>query len=462
MAQAAAVRQVPVSMPMQWISVDTTSVPFSAATQAMPVYYQPAPAHALQQATTACLPFSQSPRHAGLRMPAVVKREVSSAPAVASGQTPLNRVTLRNAGRKVISMTVGQGVVATKRTCAAQPVTRQGCRDTRSRTSLADFVNGPYFVVASFAGLADLRSLDATCTQIRTLNCMENGPYFLLGQRLHYGLELDRDGLFDRPLPGWGYSIYDRANPHRSKAPRKDWKLRLGKFQQDMRSFCAPFEGREIRTVDQPDEIAYFQCRLCSDMLKRRPDVGRWIEVDVLANPNNLSLALVDFEEGGCSSVTFSPDTGAVIRETKVQESPRKVEGAYIQTLPVVATDGRPFHGSIGLYLAGEQISFFRRTAEAETAPGAKVQYGPWETTGFISDLGWAEGTRLTPCIAFRDNGAYHVRIVSVGSQEPPMNPAKQSSAVPYEPDTAWNNFDWEGDNVGDDEEGDDGDATGP
>ena len=29
--------------------------------------------------------------------------------------------------------------------------------------------------------------------------------------------------------------------------------------------------------------------------------------------------------QGGKSSVTFSPDTGAVIKETKIQENPRKV-----------------------------------------------------------------------------------------------------------------------------------------
>merc|ERR1719409_836191 len=106
-----------------------------------------------------------------------------------------------------------------------------------------------------------------------------------------------------------------RSRSSRSKAARKDWKLRLAKYHKDLLTFSAPFSGREIVNVDQPDEIAYFQVRLCSDLLKKRPEVGHWIEVDVVSNPNNLSLALVDFEEGGCSSVTFNPDTGAVIKE---------------------------------------------------------------------------------------------------------------------------------------------------
>ena len=64
--------------------------------------------------------------------------------------------------------------------------------------------------------------------------------------------------------------------------------------------------------------------------------------------------------------------------------------------------------------------------------PADRTEMGPWETTGFVSDLDWAEaesraelwlfgwqlacgtaalgqGRRLTPCLAFRDEGAYRV-----------------------------------------------------
>jgi hypothetical protein len=221
----------------------------------------------------------------------------------------------------------------------------------------------------------------------------------------------------------------------------------MGLFTQGVQSFAPPFHGKEITTIDQPDEIAYFRCRLCSDILDHPSAPGRYVEVEVLVNPNNLSMAVVDFEEGGSSSVTFSPDTGAVIRESKVQESPRKVEGAYIQTLPVV-TSGKPFHGTMGLYLCGGRLAFYRRCAEPASQDGQKPKLGPWETTGYVTDLSWAEGTRLTPCLAFRDNGNYHVRIVTVGS-EPPIRPDHPVSGVPYQGDTAWSRFDWEGvDNV--------------
>jgi hypothetical protein len=104
-------------------------------------------------------------------------------------------------------------------------------------------------------------------------------------------------------------------------------------FCQEVPVFAPPFDGAEIRKAVRPDEVAYFQCRLRTDMLDGPNSQGVYLEVEVLQNPDNLSMAVVDFEAGGCSSVTFSPNTGAVIRERKVREAPRKVEGAYVQPL---------------------------------------------------------------------------------------------------------------------------------
>eukprot|EP00933_Yihiella_yeosuensis_P078275 TRINITY_DN89572_c0_g1_i1.p1 TRINITY_DN89572_c0_g1~~TRINITY_DN89572_c0_g1_i1.p1 ORF type:complete len:220 (+),score=37.20 TRINITY_DN89572_c0_g1_i1:38-661(+) len=202
-------------------------------------------------------------------------------------------------------------------------------------------------------------------------------------------------------------------------------------------------------------------------------------------------MAVVDFEAGGCSSVTFSPDTGAVIRERKVREAPRKVEGAYIQPLPTVPPS-RPFHGFMGLYLHRGRLAFFRRceqeraegqpptptTAASDTSisspsqdsamsnsPPARAprpsfrsrrgdlgkqqpEFAPWETTGFVSDLEWAEGRRLTPCLAFRDEGDYRVRVVAVGAT-PPISAEKAATTGSERTTTAaggssWSGFDWE------------------
>merc|ERR1719253_1362384 len=152
------------------------------------------------------------------------------------------------------------------------------------------------------------------------------------------------------------------------KLARIDWKSRFRRFCAEVPTFCAPFHGPQITSVAHPDEVAYFRCRLCTDILDEGCEHGVYLEVEVCLNPDNLSMAVVDFEAGGCSSVTFSPDTGAVIRERKVREAPRKVEGAYIQPLPTVPP-GRRFHGLMGLYLHRGRIAFFRRCMGGLTEP---------------------------------------------------------------------------------------------
>jgi hypothetical protein len=188
------------------------------------------------------------------------------------------------------------------------------------------------------------------------------------------------------------------------------------------------------------------------------------LEVEVLENPDNLSMAIVDFEAGGCSSLTFSPDTGAVIREQKVRESPRKVEGAYIQPLPTLPPGDR-FQGLLGFFLQKGRMAFFRRFSggsaampvntpshhvsgdgqgpeEAEDEARA-AKAGLWETTGFISDLAWATGRWLTPCLAFRSEGAYQVRITQIGGPPPISLQAPSAQALK---DLGWNSLDWEAD----------------
>jgi hypothetical protein len=230
-------------------------------------------------------------------------------------------------------------------------------------------------------------------------------------------MELERDGVFE----------LERGRKH----ARVDWKGRYARFRTEVPAFRPPF-GTAIGTVMNPDEVAYSRCRLRTDLLTESMEHGVYIEVEVLTNPDNLSLAVVDFEAaGGRSSVTFSPDTGAVIRERKVREAPRKVEGAYIQPLSTTPAGSR-FEGSIALYLHRGHLAFFRRCAR-------ESELGPWESTGFISDLTWAEGKRITPCLAFRDEGDYQVRVARVGS-EPPLSPERTSVAY----DESWSGLDWE------------------
>lgn len=284
----------------------------------------------------------------------------------------------------------------------------------------------PYFAVVELLDVSSLCLLDATNRTVNEMNRSHVGPWRGVGCRRYEGLELERHGTFEQPAQD--------SKASRGKSLKIDWKGRFMLFRKEVPLFCAPFDGGEITKATRPDEVAYFQCRLRTDMLDS--DQGVYLEVEVLANPDNLSMAVVDFEAGGCSSVTFSPNTGAVIRERKVREAPRKVEGAYVQPLAMVPA-GKRFHGNMGIYLRGGKLAFFRR---CDPAPGEDGygEPGPWETTGFVSDLLWAEGRRLTPCLALRDAGSYRVRIVRVCT-EPPQMPQETSGEM-----AVWSDLDWE------------------
>eukprot|EP00403_Amphidinium_massartii_P008455 CAMPEP_0178426884 /NCGR_PEP_ID=MMETSP0689_2-20121128/29460_1 /TAXON_ID=160604 /ORGANISM="Amphidinium massartii, Strain CS-259" /LENGTH=368 /DNA_ID=CAMNT_0020048575 /DNA_START=1 /DNA_END=1104 /DNA_ORIENTATION=+ len=296
-------------------------------------------------------------------------------------------------------------------------------RGGSSRTSLPELADGPYLVIASQLDALALARTDVVCRLLRQKN--REHPWRHLGSRAFAGLELDREGVFE---------LIEEIYPHTDeivagrKFKRMDWKGRFRRFWTEVPTFRAPFMGNEIQMVRQQDEVAYCMGKMRTDLLDASSHSGVYLEVDVLANPDNLSLAVVDFEAGGKSSITFNPDTGAVIRERKIQESPRKVEGAYIQPLATTPATQR-FQGSMGLFLHCGHLAFFRRCAAAvDSADGAAMEQGAWESTGFITDLAWAEGRQLTPCLAFRDAGAYHVRLVRMGA-EPPLPPQRATSA---------------------------------
>mmetsp|Transcript_18677 Transcript_18677/g.47984 ORF Transcript_18677/g.47984 Transcript_18677/m.47984 type:complete len:390 (-) Transcript_18677:458-1627(-) len=312
------------------------------------------------------------------------------------------------------------------------------------RTTLADLADGPYYVIAAQLGAADLRNVDAACRLTRDLNRVNGGPWCNLGRRAFLGMELAGTGVFDPE------EDEDVAVGPGTLACRRlqyiDWKGRYQRFLDGVIHFRSPFTGAEITAVDQADEIAYCRCKLRTDLLNASSGCGVYLEVEVRKNPDNVSLAIVDFEAGGCSSVTFSPDTGAVIRERKIRESPRKVEGTYIQPLTTI-TSGQGFEGVMGLYIKGGHVAFFRRHAilpesgDGEVdAVGKEPELGPWECTGFVTDLSWAEGKRLTPCLAFRDIGAYQVCMTRVDAG-PPIVP--QRSTLAYE-ESNWRSLDWD------------------
>jgi len=297
--------------------------------------------------------------------------------------------------------------------------------------SLSVLEHGPYSQIASWLDAPELARTDATCRLLCTLNEQPFGPWQSIGDKAFFGMELDvRGGFF--PFKGEG------GLKTQSELSCRSWKGRYKLFATDVPTFSGPFSGREISNVERPDEVAYLRCRLRTDHLKARADCGIFVEVEIRANADNLSIAVVDFEGGGRSSVTFSPETGAVLRERKVREAPRAIEGTYIHLLPA-APQGHRFEGLMGIYLQNGQLSFFRKWAvapeaaeEAEQAVGVQADAADlqpkWETTGFCTDLDWASGDRLSLCLAFRDPGQYHARIARV-CRSPPIPPHKSEAA---------------------------------
>jgi len=268
-----------------------------------------------------------------------------------------------------------------------------------------------YYIIAAQLDASGLRQTDATCRLFKRMNA---SLWEALGTNAFRGLELPDDGLFEDAARN---GLCEKEQQCRKRL-RVDWRGRFHRFGALVREFRGPFQGPRILEVPNADEVAYGKCFLRSDVLKQDLECGAYFEVEVAKNADNISLSVVDFEDGGKSSVTFGPMTGAVLRETKVLEQPGVVQGAYIQPL---SKQGDKFKGHMGLYIKGGEIAFFR-----------KVDDQPWETTGFVSDLSWAEGCRLTPCLAFRDAGAYHVSVTQVGS-EPPVMPHRVAGAFKKE-----------------------------
>jgi len=286
-------------------------------------------------------------------------------------------------------------------------------------SSLLDIGDGPCLVVAAFLDATGLCCIDATARALCQLTAY-GGPWRSLGSSQFRGL-----ACMDRH--------FDEA-----KGELVEWKRRYLSFARELSSFSYPLAGCSISSAPLEEMCAFCQCRINTDVLGAEEGRSVYIEVEVLKNPDSVSLALVDSDSGGCSSMTFSPEMGAVFREKKVSEEPRHVKGDYIQPLPETE---RHFQGTLGIHILNGRIAFFRRasTREGEKGETDSAIPGPWECTGFVGDLSWAHGPWLTPCLAFRQAGPYEVRIVRV-SATAPLVPQEKAASL----ETQWRRLDWE------------------
>lgn len=184
------------------------------------------------------------------------------------------------------------------------------------------------------------------------------------------------------------------------------------------------------------DSVAYVNFKIDVAALKTCVDkhVGVYLEVSVHRNPDSLSLCLVDFDGNGSSSLTFSPDAGAVIKERKVysESGVRSLSGEYCNPLSLALSFGNEHSRStISVFISSNgEVSFYRK----------KNEISAWECTGILPNITrWLTGTVITPCIAFRDPGDYDVRIEHIGTSLP----SSIQTCSAFEPDYIPNKYDW-------------------
>jgi F-box domain len=184
------------------------------------------------------------------------------------------------------------------------------------------------------------------------------------------------------------------------------WKLQGSTCRESFlakRRFLHSFRGggRKIVNVAEQDEVRYMNAQYVQ---KGNTEGGMFVDVSVCQLSDSISLCVVDFDGvGGCSSLTFSPDTGTVIMERKSATN-GGITGEYFQSLTNCHSYTR-----CGVHVSPRSISFYR-----------KQKTSSWETTGIISDCSWVVGGIITPCIAFRDPGPYNIQINRVTSTHPP------------------------------------------
>lgn len=316
----------------------------------------------------------------------------------------------------------------------------------KARDSLVGLICGPYFDVATWMDATSLCRTEAACRALSRLNRGDAGAWRQRGLVAFRGLELEQGGPFD-PSQREEAGEHSRSSGESTPRPRPciDWKSQYRRFRTELLTFCEPFGGSAITTIAQrPDEeSAYWRCRLCKEVLSNSHDGGAYIELEVISCPGSLSMALVDFEAEMISSVTFSPEAGAVLRERRSREAPSELDGVWAQPLSSLPVESQ-FRGLVALYVEQGRLAFLRRLPvdrDNEGADGARLdttqapgdgraatesietEWAAWESTGFICDLDWARSGRLQPCLGFANAGgaAYKVRVVEVSSRRPDL-----------------------------------------
>lgn len=282
------------------------------------------------------------------------------------------------------------------------------CYHLRTTSALQHLADGPLLVLTSFLSAPCLAAVDVSCQWLKE----HNAPAWQsLGSEAFNGIELESDGIYKSWLR-WCSS---------TSASKLRFSSRGSCFAHFMRELTTlrtmKFVGHELLGVQKDEALANFRFRIAPENVY---NTSIYMELEVLNASESLSLAIVDGEDVGCTSVAFSPDLGMVVHETWIEDTPPRLQGAYLQPM-LATTEGLGFTGSVGVYISEGNLVFFRKLCRH----GGKIDsLEGWETTSMLTGLAWSKDCYLTPCLAFGVAGSYHVRVTSV-RRMPPISPER-------------------------------------
>eukprot|EP00929_Paragymnodinium_shiwhaense_P011439 TRINITY_DN117128_c0_g1_i1.p1 TRINITY_DN117128_c0_g1~~TRINITY_DN117128_c0_g1_i1.p1 ORF type:complete len:357 (-),score=53.94 TRINITY_DN117128_c0_g1_i1:45-1115(-) len=336
-------------------------------------------------------------------------------------------------------MSLPRGSASDAHTCEAEDAIGTHQAGMVGPGSAHDLWDGPFCDVAAMLDVTSLCQLDASCRDAKSQTQHDGGAWFrrgfvdFRGFRLYHG-EPDVWGMSGGHVSCGGSSSSKGSSCSGSRAERElgtDWKSQYRRFRTSTRTFNEPFAGSELTTTAQSpeEEAAYLMCSLRGDVLSYGDNGGVYIQVEVTRCPGSLSISLVDFEADVVSSVTFSPENGAVLCERQGREAPEELDGVFAQPLQSLPVD-MSLRGMVALYVENGHLAFLRRvplrsfadaSGEAGMEEVAAEDWADWECTGFVCDLAWASSGCLRPCLGFSDAGgkAYQVRVVEVSNRRP-------------------------------------------
>ncbi len=226
------------------------------------------------------------------------------------------------------------------------------CGDFMKQSSIISRLpDRPYQKVVNFLDIRGVCNLELVCCDIKQFN-NEGDIWQTRGRKDFHGVRLN------------GEEFDDGGNP---RERYRDWYCGEHVINFGGEVF---YDGR----VQQIDNLANSLFSIPSRDVTRLidckfhlPDVSSdsafFLEIEIRSNPDCVSLSLLDLDN---TSVSFSPEFGCVIHETRNTKMVR-----YMQAMPVLSQ--QHFTGCVGVLLYRGMLAFFRRQC------GKK-----WDSSGFV------------------------------------------------------------------------------